>query len=151
MSQLAQATLGELVLCLSEWGFLPRMVHKLFICSLKHSTTVNRRHLSVVIEIGKMSLFHQRLGAVHSCKVGEKTLSGLRAQMNAWGQDINPCLLLICENFSYKFVSALPRAKHLSLSLIQKLWDNRPWTVACDIQLISPRVKHMVCPPTHQN
>lgn len=72
MSQLAQVTLGELVLCLSEWGFLPRMVHKLFICSLKHSAAVNRRHLSVVIEIGKMSLFHPRLAAAHSCKVGEK-------------------------------------------------------------------------------
>lgn len=70
------------MLCLGSWGFLPRMVDKPFICSLKHSTIVNRRHLPGVIEIGKMSPFHQRLAAVCSCEVGEKTLSDLRAQMN---------------------------------------------------------------------
>lgn len=70
------------MLCLSSWGFLPRMVDKPFICSLKHSTLVNRRHLPGVTEIGKMSLFHQRLAAVGSCKVHEKTLSDLRAQTN---------------------------------------------------------------------
>lgn len=67
MSQLVQVTLGELGICLSSWGFWPRMVDKLCICSLKHSTTVNRRHLPGVIEIGKMSLFHQILAAL--CKV----------------------------------------------------------------------------------
>lgn len=81
MSQLAQVTLGELVLCLSSWGFLPRVVDKPFICSLKHSTTVNRRHLPGVIEIGKMSHFHQRLAAVVAAK-WVKTPSDLRAQMN---------------------------------------------------------------------
>jgi len=58
------------------------MVDKPFICSLKHSTSVNRRYLPGVIEIGKMSLFHQRLAAVCSCEVGEETLSDLSTQMN---------------------------------------------------------------------
>lgn len=40
----------SLTFSLSEC-LLPRMVHRLFICSLKHSATVNRRHLSIVIEI----------------------------------------------------------------------------------------------------
>lgn len=70
------------MLCLSSWGFLPRMVDKLFICSLKHSTTVNRRQLPGDIEIGKMSLFHQKIVAACSCEVGEKIISDLKTQIN---------------------------------------------------------------------
>lgn len=106
MSQLAQVTLGELVLCLSSWGFLPRMVDKPFICSLKHSTTVNRRHLPGVIEIGKMSHFHQRLAAKWV-----KTPSDLRAQMNGWGQDVNPCLFLICWQLQLQIFISFPKCK----------------------------------------
>lgn len=70
------------MLCLSSWGFFPRMVDKLFICSLKHSTIVNRRQLPGDTEIGKVSLLHQILVAACSCEVGEKTISDLRAQIN---------------------------------------------------------------------